>query len=152
MASFVYVIAASDMWQDIVDLLNDTIKMGLSNSTHVPDKDDEFLDIAGTTDFTANELSGTGYVSGFGNSGRLTLASKTITSDLVNDRAEFDCADLTWTAIDAGTAAQSTVLKEITDDTLSKTIFNIDGGFPITTNGGDFTFQVNAEGLAQLTT
>lgn len=152
MASFAYVTAASDMWQDIVDLLNDVIKMGLSNSTHVPNKDDDFLDIAGTTDFAANELSGTGYVSGFGNSGRKTLASKTIVADKVNDRAEFDCADITWTAINAGTAAQATVLKEITNDTLSKTIFNIDGGFPITTNGGDFTFQVNAEGLAQLTT
>lgn len=152
MASFVYVTAASDMWQDIVDLLNDTIKMGLSNSTHVPNKDDDFLDIAGTTDFTANELSGTGYTGAFGGSGRKTLASKTIVADKANDRAEFDCADITWTAIDAGTAAQATVFKEITDDTATKTIFNIDGGFPVTTNGGDLTFQVNSEGLVQLTT
>lgn len=153
MASFVYVTAASDMWQDIIDLLNDAaIKIGLSTSVHVPNKDDDFLDDVGADDFIDGELSGTGYVSGFGNSGRKTLASKTIVADKANDRAEFDCADITWTAIDAGTAAQATVMKEITNDAASKVIANIDGGFPIVTNGGDFTIQVNAEGLIQLTT
>src|SRR5688572_16689661 len=152
MPNFVYNTAASDMWQDIIDLLNDTIKIGLSNSTHVPNRDDDFLDIAGTADFTANELSGTGYTAGFGGAGRKTLASKTITVDKTNDRAEFDCADDTWTAINAGTAAQATVLKEITNDAASKTIANIDSGFPVVTNGGDVTLQVNAEGLIQLST
>ena len=151
-ANFVYNTAAGDMWQDIIDLLNDTIKIGLSTSTHVPNRDDDFLDIAGTTDFTAGELTGTGYTGGFGGSGRKTLASKTITVDKTNDRAEFDCADVTWTAINAGTAAQATVLKEITNDAASKTIANIDGGFPVVTNGGDVTLQVNTEGLIQLST
>ena len=152
-ASWVYNTAAGDMWQDVIDLLNDTIKMGLSTSTHVPNRDDDFLDIAGTTDFTAGELTGTGYTAGFGGAGRKTLASKTITVDKTNDRAEFDCADVTWTAINAGTAAQATVLKEITNDAASKTISNIDtGGFPVVTNGGDLTLAVNAEGLIQLST
>jgi len=152
-AAFVYNTAASDMWQDIIDLLNDTIKIGLSTSTHVPNRDDDFLDIAGSTDFTAGELTGTGYTAGFGGAGRKTLASKTITVDKTNDRAEFDCADITWTAISAGTAAQATVLKEITNDAASKTIANIDsGGFPVVTNGGDLTIQVNVEGLIQLST
>jgi hypothetical protein len=152
-ASFIYNTAAGDMWQDVVDLLNDTIKLGLSTSTHVPNRDDDFLDEAGVNDFIDGELSGTGYTGGFGGAGRKTLASKTITVDKTNDRAEFDCADVTWTAINAGTAAQATVLKEITNDAASKTIANIDsGGFPITTNGGDLTIQVNAEGLLQLST
>lgn len=152
-ASFVYNTAAGDMWQDIVDLLNDTIKMGLSNSTHVPNRDDDFLDEAGANDFIDGELSGTGYTGGFGGAGRKTLASKTITVDKTNDRAEFACASVTWTAINAGTAAQATVLKEITNDAASKCIANIDtGGFPITTNGGDLTLQPNAEGLLQLST
>ncbi len=79
--------------------------------------------------------------------------SVVITVDKTNDRAEFDCADITWTAINAGTAAQATVLKEITNDAASKCIANIDsGGFPVVTNGGDLTIQVNAEGLIQLST
>lgn len=152
-ASFVYNTAAGDMWQDIIDLLNDTIKLGLSTSVHTVDRDDDFLDDGGASDFSSGELSGTGYVAGFGNSGRKTLASKTITVDKTNDRAEFDCADVTWTAINAGTAAQATVLKEITNDAASKVIANIDtGGFPVVTNGGDITIQVNAEGLIQLST
>lgn len=152
-ASFVYNTAASDMWQDIIDLLNDTIKMGLSTSVHTVDRDDDFLDDGTASDFSSGELSGTGYVAGFGGAGRKTLGSKTITADKTNDRAEFDCADVTWTAINAGTAAQATVMKEITNDPASKLIANIDtGGFPVVTNGGDLTFQVNAEGLIQLST
>lgn len=153
MANFVYNTAAGDMWQDIIDLLNDTIKAGLSSSTHTADRDDDFLDDGTGSDFQSGELSGTGYTAGFGGAGRKTLASKTITVDKTNDRAEFDCADLTWTGINAGTPNKLTVLKEITNDAASKAIANIDdGGFPVTTNGGDLTVQVNAEGLIQLST
>lgn len=151
MASFVYDTQKTEMWTDVTDLLNDTIKLGLSTSVHVPINDNDFLDEAGADDFIDGELTGTGYTSGFGNSGRKTLASKTIVTDKANNRSEFDCADITWTAINAGTAAQATVLKEITNDAASVTIANIDGGFPVVTNGGDFTIQVNAEGLIQLT-
>jgi hypothetical protein len=150
---FVYNTAAGDMWQDIIDLLNDTIKMGLSTSVHTADRDDDFLDDGSASDFSSGELTGTGYPAGFGGAGRKTLASKTITVDKANDRAEFDCADITWTGINAGTPDKATALKEITNDAASKTIANItSGGFPVVTNGGDLTFQVNAEGLLQLST
>jgi hypothetical protein len=153
MASFVYNTAAGDMWQDIVDLLNDVIKVGLSTSVHTVDRDDDFLDDGTASDFSSGELTGTGYAAGFGGAGRKTLASKTITVDKTNDRAEFDAADITWTAISAGTAAQATVLKEITNDPASKLIANIDtGGFPVLTNGGDLTITWNAEGILQLST
>jgi len=151
-ANFVYNTAAGDMWQDIVDLLNDTIKIGLSTSVHTVDRDDDFLDDGGASDFSSGELTGTGYTAGFGGAGRKTLASKTITVDKTNDRAEFDCADVTWTAINAGTAAQATVMKEITNDAASKVIAHIDSGFPVVSNGGDVTLQINAEGLIQLST
>lgn len=153
MTAFVYNRAAKEMWDNTIALLVDTIKIGLSTSTHVPNRDDDFLDIAGTTDFTAGELTGTGYTSGFNGAGRKALASKTIVEDDTNDRAEFSCANITWTAINAGTAAQATVMKEITNDGASKLIANIDsGGFPKTTNGGDLTITVDAEGLIQLRT
>lgn len=153
MASFVYNQAAVDMWTAVIDLLANTIKVGLSTSTHVPNRDDDFLDIAGSTDFTAGELTGTGYTAGFGGAGRKTLASKAIAVDKTNDRAEFDAADVTWTAISAGTAAQLTIMKEITNDAASKTIANVDtGGFPVVTNGGDLTVQWNTETIIQLST
>ncbi len=153
MADFHYNEAAKKVYDQTLDMLVDTIKVGLSTSTHVPIRDNDFLDEVGSDDFIDGELTGTGYTSGFGNSGRKTLASKAIVVDKPNDRAEFDAADVTWTGISAGTAAQATILKEITNDAASITIANVDtGGFPIVTNGGDLTIQWNAEGIIQLST
>jgi len=135
-----------------IDLLNDTIKVGLSTSTHVPNKDDTFLDDAGVDDFVDGELSGTGYVTGFGGAGRKTLASKTLAYNAANDRVEFDAADVTWTAINAGTIAQATLLREVTNNAGSPPIANVDsGGFPVVTNGSDVMIQWNAAGIINLT-
>jgi hypothetical protein len=127
-----------------IDFLNNTINCGLSTSTHVPNKDDVFLDDGGANDFVDGELSGTGY-------SRKTLASKTLTYDSANDRVEWDAADVTWTAINAGTAAQATVWDNAgASDAARRMLWNIDtGGFPVVTNGGDLTIQWNAEGIAQ---
>ena len=153
MANFHYNEAAKQVYDGSLDMLVHVIKVGLSTSTHVPDRDDDFLDEVGADDFVDGELSGTGYVSGFGNSGRKTLASPAIVVDKANDRAEFDAVDSTWTGIDAGTAAQATLLREITDDAASICIANVDtGGFPIVTNGGDLTIQWDGEGIIQLRT
>lgn len=153
MADFHYNEAAKKVYDQTLDMLVDVIKVGLSTSVHVPIRNDDFLDESGADDFIDGELSGTGYTAGFGNSGRRTLVSKSIVVDKPNDRAEFTAANLTWTSIDAGTAAQATVLKEITNDAASITIANIDsGGFPIVTNGGDLSINWDAEGIIQLAT
>ena len=98
-------------------------------------------------DFLDGELSGTGYV-------RKTLASKTLTYDTANDRVEWDAADITWTAINAGTAQRATYYDNSQSTDVSRRLWlNVDtGGFPIVTNGGDLTIQHNAEGIAQGTT
>ena len=136
-----------------IDWLADIIKCGLSTSTHVANKDDTFLDDAGTDDFVDGELSGTGYTAGFGGAGRKTVgATKTLAYDAANDRVEFDGADVTWTAINAGTPNKATLMKEGTVNTDSPVLANVDsGGFPVTTNGGDLTIQWNAEGILHLT-
>src|SRR5512146_1743544 len=115
-----------------IDFLNNVINCGLSTSTHVPNKDDTFLDEAGADDFVGGELSGTGYT-------RKTLASKTLTYDTANDRVAWDAADITWTAITAGTAAQATLWDNTPSTDFSRRLFlNVDtGGFPVVTNGGD---------------
>lgn len=130
-----------------IDFLNNSIQIGLSTSTHVPNKDDIFLDDGGADDFLDGELSGTGYT-------RKTLASKTLTYDATNDRVEWDAADVVWTGINAGTAARATAFDNSQGTDNSRRLWlNIDtGGFPITTNGGDLTIQWNAEGIAQGTT
>jgi len=157
MASFVYGRGAlrliiGNAQTTTIDWLNDTIKCGLSTNVHVPNKDDTFLDDAGTDDFVDGELSGTGYVGGFGGSGRKVIGTKTLAYDAANDRVVFDGGDVTWTAINAGTAAQATILKEGTANTNSPCLCNVDaGGFPVTTNGGDLTIQWDAAGIFVLT-
>lgn len=127
-----------------IDFLNNVIQVGLSSSTHAPNKDDIFLDDVGADDFIDGELSGTGY-------SRQTLASKTLTYDATADRVEWDAADVTWTGIDAGTAAQATYFDNTgASDAARRLWLNVDtGGFPVVTNGGDLTIQHNAEGIAQ---
>jgi hypothetical protein len=105
------------------------------------------MDDAGADDFIDGELSGTGYTAGGDN-----LTTATVAYDAGNDRVEFDADNAAWTAIDAGTAAQATVLKDTAVDTTSPVICHVDsGGFPIVTNGGDLTITWNAEGIFQLT-
>lgn len=93
----------------------------------------------------SNELSGTGYA-------RKTLASKATTQDDTNDRAEGDCDDIAYTAINAGTAAAAILFVQVTNDADSYLVGKYDtGGFPLVTNGGDATIAINAEGFLQIT-
>jgi len=156
MADFLYNTGSNDLWDTTqpVDLIVDTIRVMLCTSSYVANRDDDLIDAGGANDAIDHELSGTGYTAGHGNSGRKTLASKTITVDKPNDRTEFDAADVVWASISAGTAAQAIVHKEgSADDTTARPICHIDtGGFPIVTNGGDLTITWNAEGIFQLRT
>lgn len=133
-----------------IDLDGDTIKVGLSTTTHVPDPDDGFLDIAGSTDFTAGEATGTNYAGTFGGAGRKSLANKTCASDTSTNRTKFDADDLTWTAYNPTSAAsQATVMKEITNDTLSPAIINLDFA-DVDPNGNDFILQFHTDGIGYI--
>ena len=162
MADFLYGRAALKMIlgsgvTPTIDLLTDTIKVGLSTSTHVENKDDTFLDDVGADDFIDGELSGTGYTAGFGGAGRKSIGSKTLAYDAANDRVEFDGADQTWTAISVACAAVPALMavhvwSAPSSDAGSPPIANVDsGGFPVVTNGGDVTIAWNAEGIIHLT-
>lgn len=136
MADFVYNYGGMYLWDGSYDILTEAaLKAALVTSSYTEDRDDQYAD-----SWNSNELSGTGYTSGFGNSGRQALASKTITIDLSNDRSDFDAADITWTSIDAGTAASLVLLIEDTSDAASPNISHHD--FSVTTNGGDVTAQI----------
>lgn len=153
MASFVYNTAAKEMWDGTVDLLNDTIKVMLVDSTYSPDRDDDVVDAGGGSDAADAEISVSGYTGGYGGAGRKTLGTKAITTDKTNDRAEFDAANSSWTALGSGaTIVGAIVIKEgPSADTASRLIAYLD--FTDTaTNGGDFTLQYDAEGIIQLAT
>lgn len=141
-----------------VDVIADEIVIMAFESITGYDLDDvfvagsgEILNRAGVT-----EVTSTGYVGGFEGADRLSLASKVLAVDQTNNRAEFDCADLTWPAISlAGseTWVAYLIAKELTSDALSPALWFIDTatGIPLTPNGSDITMTINAEGLAQIT-
>lgn len=153
MANVMYNTAKKEIMDGTVDLLSDAIKVMLVNSTYTPNADDDAVDAGGASDPLDAEINATNYTGGWGGSGRKPLASKAITVDKPNDRAEFDAADLIWSSL--GGAQNDTVVGAIlikeggVDDTTSRLIAYID--FTDTpTNGGDFTIQWNAEGILQL--
>lgn len=157
MADFIYNTGKLRMWAGAtgeVDVINDTIKcMALETDTG-EDKDDEFI----ATIITAGgvEVTSTGYTSGFGNAGRLTLASKALAVNQSTDLAWFDCANLVWSSISqAGSEvwAALVLIKEITNDAASVVLCHIDSatGLPLTPNGSDITATIDAAGIMQVT-
>jgi hypothetical protein len=115
-----------------------------STSTYTANPDHNFVsDVVGANGGV--EMSGTGYT-------RKDVATRTSTKDTTDDRAELDAADITWTAINAGTAKAAIIYKQTGgDDTTPANddlICYIDtGGFPIVTNGGDLTIQWSTNGI-----
>lgn len=132
-----------------IDLLSDTIKAMLVGSGYTPDKDHDFV-ASITGGGTSYELSGTGYTGGFGGSGRKALASKAVTKDDSADVAYLDAADLTWTAIDAGTVAYVAIIKEGTSDADSPLLCVVDVEPNVVTNGGDYEVVWAADGICKI--
>jgi hypothetical protein len=129
-------------------LTGETLKAMLVNSGYSFDPDHDFV-----ADLTpgSNELSGTGYAAGFSGAGRKTLGSAALAEDDTNDRSYADYADLTWTAINAGTAAALVLYISKTSDADSILLGYVNsGGFPKVTNGGDLVVQWSSSPLGVL--
>jgi hypothetical protein len=141
MASGWYNSGLRDVADRTIDLVADTIKIILVTSAYTPDPDHAFASSL------TNELSGTGYTSGFGGAGRKTIASKAFATDLTNNRVTFTFAGVTWTAINAGSPKYAILVKEITNDAATRLIAYLDLG-TVTTNGGDLTITPDATNKA----
>lgn len=153
MASFVYNKAAEEIANGTIDLLGDTIKAMLVTSTYTPARTHLVVDAGGASDPVDAELSVSGYTGGYGGSGRKSLASKAVTLDQGNNRAEFSAANLTWSTLASGaTIAGMLLVKEgVSDDTTSRLIAYLDVT-DTPTNGGDVAFTFDAEGILQFST
>ena len=124
------------------------LRMIICLDTTTVDTEEDVLLMNGFT--TLAEHAGTNYA-------RKILGTKALSRDDANDRAEFDCADVTWTALGAGASDMAGVLVylHVTDDTDSIPLAWIDTvsgspSFPLPSNGGDFTYAVHADGLFHL--
>lgn len=122
-----------------LDWENDTIKVALLDSTHVPDEDSQIF----WDDVSTNEITGTGYTSG-----GATLASKTRVYSASENKTTLSCANPTWSGAtftckwavfykDTGTPGTSTLLRtvQITGDT--------------SVTSGTFTLSVPGAGVIQ---
>jgi len=121
-----------------IDFENDTINVLLVDDNHSFTKSHEFV-----SDIVANEASGTGY-------SRKTLTNASISLDTGNDRVEFDADDISYTGLDAGTIASAILFKQVTNDSDSPLIADVDFT-DLVTNGSDVDLQVNAEGFFYIT-
>ncbi len=152
MASAFYNQAAEDVIDGTIDMDTDTLKimlLGTSAATYAYDADHTVVDNAAndTTDPSFCELVATNYTGGFAGAGRKT-ATLAASTDNTNNRAILTITDLTWTALGGAsndTVTASILIKEITNDTLSRLICYLD--FTNTaTNGSDFTLDFPAAG------
>ena len=126
--SFVYNTAK----QMSVDWSADTIKAFIMKTTSTVDADH---------DFVSDVLSGN-VEADFTNYVRLTLASKTVTVDDTNDRADLGAAD--WSITDAGGTLDNSfdrviVFKEVTNDTDSIPLACVD--YSYTTDGRSIVIE-----------
>lgn len=150
MASNVFNRAVKELADGTYTWLSSTIKAMLIGTAtpYTPNVDHDFVDAGGANDPIDAELNGvSGYTRGFGNSGRKTLASKTITEVDGSDRAEFSSAGLTWTALGTGDtiAAILFIFETGANDTTSRLIAYGDVT-DTPTNGGDVTINPGTGG------
>lgn len=123
-----------------IDYASDTINIMIL-ATATPYTFDQ--DATTMTTAALSEMTVGGYA-------RKTLASKTITNDTINNRAVYDAADPSaWTLASGQTASGAIVFKATGSDATSVPISFLD--FTDTpTNGGTFTIQFDANGIAYI--
>ena len=126
-----------------------SLKLTLLDSTYVPNKNRNFVDDGTADDQASHEINVTGYQPGFGGTGRKVPTGRVINRDDPNARLEFDFNDQTWTALGSGaTIGGVGLIVEKTSDATSWDL-GFDDTNNVPTNGGDITYQPNAEGVFQ---
>ena len=155
MAEFWYNVGKARMWHghaSEIDIVNDVI---IILALETDDEDTDETTVGTLLAGAAAEVTSTGYTGGFGGADRLSLVGNAIAVDQANDRAEFDCNDITWTAISqaaAETWVAFVVADELTNDAGSYLLAHLEPtGVPLTPNGSDIKITINAEGLLHIT-
>ena len=135
MANVIYNSFKKSIGDGTIDWDTDTIKVALVTSTYTPDIDTH-------TDFSThitNEVVGTGYTAG-----GATLTGNAVTVDTVNDWAEYDANDVTWTT--STITARGAVVYKSTGELISY----VDFGSDKISSAGDFKITWHADGVFKL--
>ena len=144
-ASHGYQFAYGQYLKKAVDLVNDDIRIVPLMTNTTADTERDAVDTV--SDFTTlDEFNGANY-----STGGLALDTQAVNIDDANDRAEFDAADETVTALGAGTRSIDGILliSFVTNLNSSLPLHWIDFSTDKTPDGSDFVFQFNAEGILQ---
>lgn len=118
------------------------IKLVLLNTTYT------FSNAHVWSDLSSHEISGTGYVNGWGGSGRKAISALTpaVSLDTANNRVLLDFTDPVWASLSAGDVGSAALIHEgAADDTTTLPLVFYDPA-NVTTAGGNLTLQVNATG------
>jgi len=137
----VYQVAKADFLKADIDLVDDTIKVGLVGG-YTLDEDGHTTWTAVKSAATGGELSGTGY-----SAGGATLASNSVTATGTGTgttvKGKFDADNVTWSSVSCGTPSHAVMY----DDT--HTAKHVIAAWEVTTatNGGNYTLTWNASGI-----
>lgn len=115
----------------------ETIKAMLLTDTHVTDIDTQIY----ISDVSANEITGTGYTAG-----GVTMTGVVVTQDNASNVAKLDANDFTL-ANSTITARYIAFYFDSGTPTTSRIISIEDFGSNKISSNGDFTYQVNIDGL-----
>lgn len=141
--AFWYAPAIISLGNGLIDWANDAMKVALTTNTYTPNQDTHnyFDDIT-------NEITDTGYTAG-----GATLGTKTLTN--TNNVVTWDAANSQWTSGNPATltARRAVVYNSTpaTNATRPLMLWVDFGQDEVASNGGTFTIQWNASGIAAVT-
>lgn len=140
MASGIYNIFKSEVMKKSIDLVNDTIKVALLNSSH--SFSPSSVTNSAWSDVSANEIVGVGY-----SAGGIALTGKAVTADNVDNEGVFSADNANWPA--STISARHAVIYN--DTTTPKyLIASIDFLETKNSSNGNFLIQWDAEGIINL--
>lgn len=122
-----------------IDWLSDDMKIMLTTSSWVPDRDVHQF----KSDVT-NEITGTGY-----SAGGLSLSAKTVVVDGATHSVRLDCADPAWAGATFTARRAAIYDNREAADANRELVGYIDFGQDESVSGATFTIQVAAEGLVK---
>jgi hypothetical protein len=136
--SFIYLKGREEFAKGNLHWNNDVFKAVLVDNTYIPNLNHNFV-----ADIVAHEVSGVGY-------SRKTLTNNSVATSSAIKRAMLKTDNIVWEGINAGEVSGIILYKSVNDDTDSTLIAFLNGGFPITTNGGNITYVISSNGILNI--
>lgn len=149
MANIVYTEAKYKLGLGQLDLSSDTLKAILVTAAYNVDPNHKFVD-EGTLVSPANfEAAGTGYIGGFGKTGRREILNKLVVFDSDTSKVRLFGDNLLWTSLNVGVVGGVIIIREgVSSDSDSLLIgYTNEGGFPVPTDGGELQIRFHANGI-----